>query len=92
MLFFGRKRPDIDPVIRMGKAYIRMSPQMKYLGIILDPQLKFTAHLKYVEEKMGRVNRSLGRLMPNLRGPVEWKRRLFEYSVLDCSLWGTNLE
>lgn len=71
VLFYGKRRPDLSPVIRLGGKYIRMSPRMKYLGIILDPKLRFTAHFKYTEEKMGKVNRSLGRLMPNLRGPSE---------------------
>jgi len=50
---------------------------MKYLGVLLDPRLNFKAHFQYVDQKVGKVTRALGSLMPNLRGPQERKRRLY---------------
>lgn len=86
VLFFGKKRPDLDPVIRLGRTYIKMSPRIRYVP--WDYRLNFSAHFKYVEEKMGKVNRALGRLMPNLRGPTEWKRRLYSNILSSVALYG----
>lgn len=36
VLFYGRKRPDSRPMVRVGQTLVRLSPQLKYLGIILD--------------------------------------------------------
>lgn len=50
---------------------------MKYLGIIIDSEWSFIDHFRYVENKAAKVSRALFRLMPNLRGPYEEKRRLY---------------
>jgi len=50
---------------------------MKYLGVILHCKLNFKQHFIHLDEKVGKVSRALGRLMPNLRGPSERKRRLY---------------
>jgi len=41
VLFQGRVRPNVDPMIKVGRQYVSMSRQMKYLGVILDPRLTF---------------------------------------------------
>lgn len=65
-----------------------MSPHMKYLGIMLDGEMKFNAHFKYALEKMDRVERALFRLMPNLRGPKEGRRRLYANVLASVALYG----
>lgn len=84
----GKKRPDLDPIIRVGSAYIRMAPKLKYLGIILDSKLTFGLHFQYAVEKASRVNRALCRLMPNLRGPGELKRKLYANVLSSVILYG----
>lgn len=44
--------------------------------------------MKYIDNKAGKVVRALNRLMPNLRGPDERKRRLFANSVYSVILYG----
>jgi len=78
VLFRGRRRLIGDiPVLRVGKVMVPMRTHMKYLGIILDDKLNFKQHFAHLDEKVGKVSRALGRLMPNLRGPKEKKRRLY---------------
>jgi len=88
VLFVGKRKPDVDPVIRVGKARIKMAPRMKYLGIILDPKLNFGQHFAYTVEKAAKVNRALCKLMPNLRGPSEHKRRLYANVLSSIVLYG----
>lgn len=83
----GRRRgARVDvPEIKVGSTVVPLSESMKYLGLYLDSRLSFRDHFAYVESKCGKITRSLGRLMPNLRGPCERKRRLYAnvlYSVV----------
>ena len=50
--------------IRHDNVEIEGVDKMKYLGIILDPQLKFSEHMTYLKNKLiGRI-KMLGRLRP----------------------------
>lgn len=72
-----KKRPVNLPWIRVGRENIYIRDSMKYLGVIIDRSWDFRAHLKYIEDKVAKVTRALCKLMPNLRGPGEKKRRLY---------------
>jgi len=62
----GRVRDNI-PSVRVGEVPVLTKLSMKYLGVILDNKLNFKHHFVHIGEKVGRVSRALGRLMPNLR-------------------------
>lgn len=40
-----------SPLIRINGARVKVVPQAKYLGIILDRKLNFAAHINYVVNK-----------------------------------------
>jgi len=63
--------------IRVRNSLVRVSPSMKYLGVFLDSRLTFKPHFYHIDEKLSIITRALWRLMPNLRGPQERKRRLY---------------
>lgn len=65
------------PLVKVGNARIQLRDSMKYLGVMLDSRWTFKCHFQYVENKLATVTRALSRLMPNLRGPGEKKRRLY---------------
>lgn len=50
---------------------------MKYLGVIIDDKFTFRDHMDYVNSKVAKITRSLWKLMPNLHGPNERKRKLY---------------
>jgi len=77
-----------DPKIRVSDTEISVANKMKYLGVILDSRLSFVPHVDYVEEKTSKVLRSLGLLMPNLRGPSQAKRRLYYNVVVSILTYG----
>ncbi|EFN70484.1 hypothetical protein EAG_06200, partial [Camponotus floridanus] len=52
-----------------------------------DERLNFTEHFTQVSAKAGRVTGALCRIMPNLRGPGEAKRRLYVNVVLSVILY-----
>lgn len=89
MLFGGRNR-DL-PIIKVGTASIRVTRSMKYLGVILDSRWKFVLHFAYVRDKALRITRALERLMPNLKGPAQNKRRLYAEVILSILLYASPL-
>lgn len=90
VLFHGKgrgPRKDDLPYVQVGPEWIKAGTTMKYLGVVLDGRLKFMEHFKYVAQKATKI-RALCRLMPNLRGPTEGKRRLYAEVVLSVVLYG----
>lgn len=88
ILFHGREAVNLPTSIMVGDTPIKFSSSVKYLGIIIDVNWLFFNHFRYVEEKANRVVRALYKLMPNLRGPDERRRRLFANVVLSVILYG----
>jgi len=74
--------------MRIDRAEIRIERRMKYLGVILDSKLNFEEHFRYVEGKVAKVKRALGKLIPNLRGPSEGKRKLYGNIVQSVVMYG----
>lgn len=60
---------------------------MKYLGVIVDQRLSFGNHFEYVEEKANQISSGLGRILLNLRGSRETRRRLFANVVMSVVLY-----
>ncbi|KMQ88705.1 reverse transcriptase [Lasius niger] len=86
--FHGRWKPDDIPEVQVGGTGIQPQGGLKYLRIILDSRWSFRPHFDYVEAKAAKVIRALGRLMPNLKGPLESKRRLYLNALLSVILYG----
>lgn len=81
----GKRLPNNDHIMLEGKE-IKIGRKLKYLGMILDSKMGFTEHFRYIQEK---VRKALCRLMPNLRGPHENKKRLYAYIVQSIVMYGT---
>lgn len=75
------------PDIRVDRDVIQTKKCMKYLGVIIDEWLNFNEHFVQVAEKASKVIRALCRLMLNLRGPGEARRRLYANVVLSVILY-----
>lgn len=91
VLFYGKRRGSKKedlPHIQIGSEWIKTSNSMKNLGIMLDSRLSFIDHFKYAAQKATKITKALCRLMPNLRGPTQTKRRLYAEVVLSVVLYG----
>lgn len=66
---------------------IETKKTMRYLGVILDNNLRFGQHLDHLENKVAAVSRALYRITPNLRGPRERRRRLYGNVILSVILY-----
>lgn len=88
-MLFSRNKTDFGPlVISLRNRDIPVTRCLKYLGVMLDSALNFKDHFRYMEEKASRVIRALWKLMPNLKGPGENKRKLYLHVVHSVLLYG----
>ncbi|KAL4082656.1 hypothetical protein QTP88_029717 [Uroleucon formosanum] len=84
-VILSRRRAFVPPQLTVGGHPIPLRGSLRYLGVILDKKLTFAAHVETVAGKAARSTTALARLMPNIGGPVQWKRRLLT-SVVDSQL------
>jgi len=73
------------PNLSIGRHPITMSKQLRYLGVILDQRLTFAKHVNTVAKKASGSAYALARLMSNISGPSQWKRKLL-CSVVESQL------
>jgi len=73
------------PRLRIGGHTISIKEDIRYLGVRLDTRLTFAAHVRTVAKKAITSATALSRLMPNIEGPGQWKRRLLA-SVVESQL------
>lgn len=64
------------PVLRIGEFEVEWRKQIKYLGVVLDKKLNFRPHIHQAGLKAVECGANLARMMPNVGGPREEKRRL----------------
>ena len=67
--------------IVLGDHGIDGKKSIKYLGVQLDRRLSFGEHLRIVTDKAIQCGAALTRLMPDIGGPREAKRRLVKSVV-----------
>ena len=64
------------PRIALGEHEVEWKTSINYLAVQLDRRLSFGEHLKIAAAKAIQCGANLARLMPNIGGPREAKRRL----------------
>lgn len=61
---------------------------IKYLGVHIDRGRNFALHVSRTAEKASGIATTLARLMPNLRGPIAARRKLYANVVYSVILYG----
>ena len=77
--------PSNTRKIVLGEHEIEWKKSIKYLGLQLDRRLSFDEHLQIATAKGIQCGAALTRLMPNIGGPRQAKRRLVA-SVVNSKL------
>lgn len=86
--FYKKRQDQRIQKVRIGQEEIPITGSMKYLGIFLDHRWKFDVHIEYLEKKAQKIINALSRIMPNLRGPCEAKRRLYAHTIASVINYG----
>lgn len=87
VLISSRKKVEAVTVT-VGRQTIQSKEEIKYLGVILDRRLNFSAHLKYAGAKASRSYSALARMLPNVGGPRSSRRHLLASVVKSVFLYG----
>lgn len=75
MVITKRRVRNQMTVVCDGHA-IESKPNVRYLGVQVDQKLGFVEHANMVSASAAKAARSLGHIMPNLRGPRQKTRKL----------------
>lgn len=86
-MVFRKKKGSLVIQLDIGGKEISTKLSMKYLGVIIDGEWNMRDHFKYVMEKSRTIINNIGRLMPNLGGPRESRRRFYNYVVHSVILY-----
>ncbi|KRK05526.1 uncharacterized protein Dyak_GE29138 [Drosophila yakuba] len=97
LLLVTRKRIPLEIDMRVGENVIRTRKDIKYLGVRLDSKLTFSSHIQETRKRATVTTKSLSRLMANVGGPLQSRRKLLmEVSnaimLYGCEVWAGTLE
>lgn len=90
VLFTSRKKVETI-TLDAGECTITSQPSIRYLGVILDTRLKYKTHIEHVAGKAAKVATALARLMPNIGGPRQPRRRLLASVVTSVLTYGITI-
>ncbi|CAL7932917.1 unnamed protein product [Xylocopa violacea] len=93
---FRTGRATVDAVMRLkqvikdkkGKRK-KNSLKIKYLGVNIDDKLVMGGHVKNVSERATCAMASLGRIMPNLKGPAQEKRKILTTVAMSIVMYAS---
>ncbi|KAI4487102.1 hypothetical protein M0802_012016 [Mischocyttarus mexicanus] len=72
----------------VGSVRIEVRTSINYLGLTLDSEWSFRPHVRKIVPRVRRVVEALCRILPNLHGPCESKRRLYSSVINSMLLYG----
>lgn len=87
VLFTSRYKFDTPNVSLLG-IQLKIASEMTYLGMVVDRTRLFKAHVRKAADKAEKVSAQLARLMPNIGGPREHRRRLLAAVIHSVLLYG----
>ena len=87
VLFTSRKQVE-NITLDVGQCTITSQPCIRYLGVMLDTRLSFTSHVEHAAVKAAKVATALARLMPNIGGPRQPRRKLLASVVISILTYG----
>lgn len=73
----------------VGGCSIHSQPSLRYLGVQIDTRLRFDEHLQIVSARAGAVCNALTRIMPNIGGPRQIRRKLLSSVVSSVMLYAS---
>ncbi|CAI6360923.1 unnamed protein product [Macrosiphum euphorbiae] len=87
-VLFTYKYKYTQPAIRLCGGDIQLSTEMTYLGMVVDKSMLFKGHVKRAAARAAAIGNQLARIMPNMGGPREDRRRLLSSVVHSVLLYG----
>lgn len=85
------KKAYRKPDLYIQGCHIPVERAIRYLGVRLDTRLSFVNHATTVAAGARKAAAALGRLMPNVSGPTQSKRKLLMSVVHSRLLYGAEV-
>ena len=95
VLFTSRKQVE-NISLHVGQCTITLQPCIRYLGVMMDTRLSFKPYVEHTAVK-AKVATALARLMPNIGGPRQPRRKLLASVVIsiltyEIAIWSEALK
>lgn len=93
LLLLTRRHIATEIALNVDGITLHTKRCLNYLGIRLDPKMTYSNQIHHAAAKAARITAQLSRLMANIGGPTQIKRRLLmeaSSSILlyGCEIWG----
>lgn len=86
LLASSRKIPQIT--VSISGVRITSKDSAKYLGVWFDKDMRMTDHIRKISTKAEKIAANLARLMPNINGPQNHKRKILASVVYSTLFYG----
>lgn len=83
-----KKRGYREPVFKINNIRVEPKEKLKYLGIELSKKHGYGSHIKYAAVKAGKTAGASERILPNVRGAKQYKRKIIPSTVQNQLLYG----
>ncbi|KAL4142128.1 hypothetical protein QTP88_004645 [Uroleucon formosanum] len=87
-VLFTYKYKYTEPAIKLCGGDVELSTEMNYLGMVVDRSMLFKGQVKKAAARAAGIGNQLARIMPNVGGPREDRRRLLSSVVHSVLLYG----
>ncbi|KAK9497402.1 hypothetical protein O3M35_004114 [Rhynocoris fuscipes] len=91
LVLLTRRHLPTEVPFSVGAEEIVASRALKYLWVYLDTKLSFWEQVRRAVEKAGKITSALSRLMANVGGPTECRRRLLMTVTNSVLLYGAEV-
>lgn len=91
VILMTRSHIQLEMSMQIGDVSLVTRKNLKYLGVRLDCRLTYWPHIKDVATKAAKVAGMLSRLMANIGGPTQSKRKLIMSVTNSILLYGSEI-
>ncbi|KAE9525570.1 hypothetical protein AGLY_014097, partial [Aphis glycines] len=87
-VLFTSRYKYTQPAIKLCGSDVQLSTEMTYLGMLVDKSMLFKGQVKKAAARAAEIGNQLARIIPNVGGPREDRRRLLLSVVHSVLLYG----
>lgn len=91
VIMMTRGHIPLEVSMQVGELTLVTRRALKYLGVRLDCRLTYWAQIQHAAAKAAKVTGMLSRLMANIGGPTQCKRRLIMATTNSILLYGSEI-
>ncbi|XP_036317690.1 uncharacterized protein LOC118732668, partial [Rhagoletis pomonella] len=91
LILLTKKHIPLEVSMKLTGITLKTQRVIKYLGVRLDPRLTYWAQMQHAAAKAAKATAYLSRLMANIGGPTQSKRKLLMSTTLNILLYGAEI-